>query len=87
MDFTTGFKLLKNPELWKTPSKQEIADMKQRVAALKILYGAAKNLGFKGSYTSFAKTVGAAHKPTYTPKGFDSGIDIQKHLSNLENFI
>ena len=79
--------MLKNPELWKTPSKQEIADVKQRVAALKILYEAAKNLGLKGSYTSFAKNIGAAHKPTYTLKGFGSGIDIQKHLSNLENFI
>ena len=75
MDFTTGFKLLKDLELWKTPSKQEIAGMKERVAALKRSYEAVKNLGFKGSYTSFAKKIGAAHKPTYTFKGFGGGLN------------
>ena len=42
-----------------------------------------KNLDFKGSYTSFAKKIGAVHKPTFTFPGFGSGIDAQKHLSKL----
>ena len=55
VDFKTGFKLLSDPDLWKTPTKQEKTDMKKRVAALKRSYDAVKRLGFKGSYTSFAK--------------------------------
>ena len=55
VDFKTGFKLLSDPNLWKTPTKQEETDMKKRVAALKRSYDVVKRLGFKGSYTSFVK--------------------------------
>ena len=65
MDFKTRFKLLKDPDLWKTPAKKEEADMKKRVDALHRSYDAVKNLGFKGSYTSFTKMIGAVHKPSF----------------------
>ena len=58
--------------------------MKKRVDALKRSYDAVKKLGFTGSYTSFAKKIGAIHKPAFTFPGFGSGIDIQKNLSKLE---
>lgn len=58
--------------------------MKKRVDALKRSYDAVKKLGFKGSYTSFAKKIGAVHKPAFTFPGFGSEIDIQKNLSKLE---
>lgn len=83
VDFKTRQKLLTNPETWKTSSKQEVADMNERVAALKRSYHAVHNLGFKGSYTSFAKTIGAFHKPAYTFPGFGSGKDIHKAISKL----
>ena len=58
--------------------------MKKRVDALKRSYDAIKRLGCKESYTSFAKKIGAVHKPAFTFPGFGSGIDIQKHLSKPE---
>ena len=67
VDFKTGYKLLTDPDTWKMPSKQEVADMKERVAAVKRSYHAVQNLGFKGSCTSFAKKIGAVHTPTYAP--------------------
>ena len=66
VDFTTGFRLLEDPDLWKIPSKKEEADMKKRVDALKRSYHAAKYLGFKGSYNSFGKNIGVIHKPAFT---------------------
>ena len=83
VDFKTGFKLLTDPDSWKIPSKKEEADVKKRVAALKRSYDAVKTLGFKGSYTSFAKKIGALHKPVYTFPGFGSGIDIHKQIRKL----
>ena len=83
VDFKTRFKLLKDPDLWKTPAKKEEADMKKRVNALHRSYDAVKNLGFKGSYTSFAKTIGAVPKPSFTFPGFGSGIDIHKQIGKL----
>ena len=83
VDFKKGIELLKDPDLWKTPSKEEIADMKQRVAALKRSYNAVKTLGYRGSYTSFAKKIGAVHKPAYTFPGFESGLDIHKAIGKL----
>lgn len=47
-DFKKGLELLKDPDLWKIPTKQEGADMKERVAALKRSYHTLQNLGFKG---------------------------------------
>ena len=73
------------PDLWKIPNKQEIADTKKRVAALKRSYNSVKTLGFKGSYTSFAKKIGAVEKPSYTFPGFGSGIDVHKAVDKLQN--
>ena len=75
--------MLKDPDLWKTPTKQEIADMKQRVAALKRSYHAVQTLGYRGSYTNFAKKIGAIEKPSYTFPGFGSGIDVHKAIGKL----
>lgn len=50
-------------------AKQEIADMKKRVAELKRSYDAVKTLGYRGSYTSFAKKIGAVHKAGWTLPG------------------
>ena len=65
VDFKPGWKLLTDPDNWKIPTKQEVAGMKQRIAALKRSYEAVKNLGFKGPYASFAKKIGAVHKPAF----------------------
>ena len=51
--------------------------------ALKRSYAAVKNLGFKGSYTGFAKTIEAVHKPAFTLPGFGRGIDIHKQIGKL----
>ena len=83
MDFKTRFKLLKDPDLWNTPAKKEKADMKKRVDALHRSYDAVKNLGLKGSYTSFTKTIGAVPKPSFTFPGFGSGIDIRRQIGKL----
>ena len=80
VDFKTGFKLLSDPDLWKTPTKQEEKDMKKRVAALKRSYDAVKKLGFKGSYNSFVKKIGAAEKPSFTFPGFGGALDIHKSI-------
>lgn len=44
-----------------------------------------KNVGFKGSYTSFAKKIyGAVEKPAYTFPGFGgSGIDSRKQTGKI----
>ena len=57
--------------------------MKERVAALERSYAAVKTLGFKGSYASFAKKIGAVHKPAFTFPGFGDGIDIHKQIGKL----
>lgn len=83
MDFKTRFKLLKDPDLWKTPAKKEEADMKKRVDASHRSYDAVKNLGFKVCYSTFTKTIGAVPKPSFTFPGFGSGIDIHKQIGKL----
>ena len=83
VDFKTGFKLLEDPDLWKIPSTKEEADVKKRVDALKRSYHAAKYLGFKGSYTSFAKKIGVVHKPAFTFPGFGSGMDVYMQIGKL----
>ena len=83
IDYKKGMELLKAPDLWKTPTKQEIADMKQRVAALIRSYDAVKTLGYRGSYTSCAKKIGAVGKPSYPIPGFGSGIDVHKAIGKL----
>ena len=83
VDFKKGTKLLEDLDLWKTPTKQEIADMVQRVAALKRSYHAVQTLGYRGSYTSFAKKTGAVEKRSYTFPGFGSGIDVHKAIGKL----
>jgi len=72
-----------DPDLWKIPNKQEIADLKKRVAALKRSYHAVKTLGFKGAYTSLAKTIGAVEKPSYTFPGFVGTTDIHKAIGKF----
>ena len=62
MDFKTGWNLLSNPDTWKIPTKHEENEMKKRVDALKRSYDAVKRLNYKGSYTSFAKKIGAQLK-------------------------
>lgn len=57
--------------------------MKKHVDALKRSYHAAKYLGFKGSYNSFAKNIGVVHKPAFTFPGFGSGIDIHKQIGKI----
>ena len=52
--------------------------MKKRVAALKRSYEAVKKLGFKGSYTSFAKKIGAVEKPSFTFPGFGGALARRK---------
>ena len=51
--------------------------MKMRVDALKISYDAVKTLGFKGSYTSFAKTIGAV-------QGLGALCIIENQLSKIK---
>lgn len=63
--------------------QKEEADMKKRVDVLHRSYDAVKNLGVKGSYTSFTKTIGAVHKPSFTFPGFGSGIDIHNQTKGL----
>lgn len=83
MDFKKGLELLKDPDLWKVPTKQEVADMKECAEALKRSYHAVQNLDFKSSYTSFVKKIGAVQKPAYTFPGFGRGIDIHKAIGKL----
>ena len=58
VDCKKGIELLKDPDLFKTPNKQEIADMKEQVKYYKEKYNKAKANGYKGSYTSYAKKMG-----------------------------
>lgn len=37
VDFKKGFKLLTDPNLWKTPTKEEVADAKKRVKVISIV--------------------------------------------------
>ena len=83
VDYKKGIELLKVPDLCKIPNKQEITDMKQRVAALKRSYNAVKTLGYGGSYTSFAKKIGAVHKPCYTSPEFGRRMDVHKAIGKL----
>lgn len=53
------------------------------MAASKRSYAAVKTLGFKGSYTSFEKKIGAVHKPAYTLPGFGGGLDNYKAIGKL----
>ena len=55
VDFKKGIELLKVPDLFKTPNKQEIVDMKEQVKYYKEQYNKAKANGYKGFYTSYAK--------------------------------
>ena len=57
--------------------------MKERVAALKRSYDAVKTLGYRWSYSSFAKKIGAVHKPSYTFPGFGGGLDIHKAIGKV----
>lgn len=68
--------MLKDADLFKTPDKQEIANMKEPVKYYKEHYNKAKANGYKGSYTSYAKKMGWVKKPSFTFPGFGGGIDI-----------
>lgn len=57
--------------------------MKQGVAALKRSYDAVKTLGYGGSYTSFAKKIGAVEKPSCTFLGFGGGLDLHKAIGKF----
>ena len=84
VDFKKGTELLEDLDLWKIPTNQEIVIMKQCVAALKRSYHAVQTLGYRGSYTSFAKKIGAVEKPSYTFPGFGSGTDVHKAIGKLQ---
>lgn len=58
VDYKKGIELLRHPDLFKTPNKQEIADMKERVKYYKEQYKKAKANGYKISYTSYVKKNG-----------------------------
>jgi len=84
VDIKKGIKLITDPELWKRPSKKEKEDFKKKVEALRRSYDTVKKLGYKGSYTSFAKKLGLVEKPTFTFPGFGGGkIDIHKWIGKL----
>ena len=78
-----GLELLTDPDLFKTPNKQEITNMKERIKYYKGQYKKAKANGYKGSYTSYAKKMGWVVKPSFTFPGFGSGIDIHKQIGKL----
>ena len=83
VDFKKGLQLLTDPDLFKTPNKKEITDMKERVKYYKEQYKKAKADGYKGSYTSYAKKMGWVEKPSFTIPGFGGGIDIHKQIGKL----
>ena len=83
VDYKKGFQLLTDPDLFKTPNKKEITDMKERVKYYKEQYKKAKADGYKGSYTSYAKKMGWAGKPSFTIPGFGGPIDIHKQIGKL----
>ena len=83
VDFKTGFKLLKDPDLFKFQSKVERADAKMKERAAKLLYDSVTTLGFKGSFTSFLKILNLVEKPAYVWPGFGSGIDVDKQIGKL----
>ena len=74
VDFKKGYELLTHPDLFKTPTKQETTNMKDRVKYYKAEYKKAKDAGYKGSYTSYAKKMGWVEKPSFVFPGFGRGI-------------
>ena len=83
VDYKKGLELLTAPDLFKIPNKQEKADMKKRVKYYKEQYKKAKADGHKGSYTSYAKKMGWAGKPSFTFPGFGGAVDIHKQIGKL----
>ena len=83
VDYIKGLELLKDPDLFKTPNKQEITNMKEQVKYYKEQYKKAKGNGYKGSYTSYAKKMGWVKKPSFVFPGFGSGIDIHEAIEKL----
>lgn len=55
VDYKKGIESLKDPDLFKTPTKQEKLSMRERFKYYKEQYKKAKTNGYKGSYTSYAK--------------------------------
>ena len=83
VDFKKGYKLLTDPDLFKTPNKEEITNMKDRVKYYKEQYKKAKDAGYKGSYTSYVKKMGWVEKPSFVFPGFGRGLDIHKAIGKL----
>ena len=83
VDFKKGIKLLTDPNLFKTPNKQEITNMKDRVKYYKEEYKKAKDAGYKGSYTSYAKKMGWVEKPSFVFPLIGQGIDVHKAIGKI----
>ena len=58
VDYKKGLELLTAPDLFKTPTKQEKADMKEHVKYYKEQHNKAKADGYKGSYSKYAREQG-----------------------------
>ena len=83
VDFKTGIKLSKDPDLFKFQNKQERAEGKVKEKAAKLSHDSVKTLGFKGSYTTFLKKLGLIETPSFTFPGFGGGLDIHKAIGKL----
>ena len=84
VDFKTGIKLLKDPDLFKFQNKEERAEGKMKEKAAKLSHDSVKTLGFKGSYTTFLKKkLGLIEKPSFTFPGFGGGLDVHKAIGKL----
>ena len=79
VDFKKGFQLLTDPKLFKGP-KLTKKQMMENIKHYKELYKQAKENGYKGSYTKFAKEIGVASGPTFTFPGFGGGLDIHNAI-------
>ena len=79
VDFKKGFQFLTDPKLFKGSNLTK-KQMMENIKHYKELYKQAKENGYKGSYTKFAKEIGVASGPTFTFPGFGGGLDIHNAI-------
>ena len=84
VDYKNGIELLKDPDLFKTPNKQEIADMKEKLNTTQSNTRKLKLMVTRGLIQVMLKKNGLGKKnPSFTFPRFGSGIDIHKAIGKL----
>ena len=74
VDCKKGLELLTAPDLFKTPTKQEKAEIKEGIKYYKEQYKKAKADGYKGPYSKYAREQGWTTKPSFTSNQIKSFI-------------